>query len=205
MRSILLVTSSPRGPASHSSRIAGELVRDLQAGAPGSTVTLRDLAADPLPHIGADFAIGSRAPAADRTASQAAAVAVSDAAVAELLAADTVVIAAGLINFGVPSTLKAWIDNLARAGVTFRYTEAGPEGLAKGRKVYLVLASGGIYSEGPAAAMDHALPYLRDTLGFMGMTDVEVIRIEGVAMGPEAEAQGLDRARAQLGGLARAA
>ena len=115
------------------------------------------------------------------------------------------VIAAGLINFGVPSTLKAWIDNLARAGVTFRYTEAGPEGLAKGRKVYLVLASGGIYSEGPAAAMDHALPYLRDTLGFMGMTDVEVIRIEGVAMGPEAEAQGLDRARAQLGGLARAA
>ena len=87
---------------------------------------------------------------------------------AELLAADTVVIAAGLINFAVPSTLKAWLDHVARAGETFRYSEKGPEGLVTGRKVYLVIASGGVYSDGPAAAFDHAVPYLRTMLGLPG-------------------------------------
>ncbi|MEQ8344226.1 MAG: FMN-dependent NADH-azoreductase [Sneathiellaceae bacterium] len=205
MSEILLVTSSPRGTASHSSRIAGELARGLQAASPGSRLAVRDLAAQPLPHIGSDFAAGIHAPADTRSAAQAQAVASSDAAVAELLAADTVVIAAGLINFAVPSTLKAWLDHVARAGQTFRYSEKGPEGLVTGRKVYLVIASGGVYSDGPAAAFDHAVPYLRTMLGFLGMTDVELIRVEGVAMGPDAEARALSQARAQLSGLAQAA
>lgn len=205
MSEILLVTSSPRGAASHSSRIAGELARSLQQANPGSRLVQRDLAVQPLPHIGTDFAAGIHAPAEQRSAGQAAAVAASDAVVAELLAADTVVIAAGLINFAIPSTLKSWLDHVARAGQTFRYSEAGPEGLVTGRRVYLVIASGGVYSAGPAAAFDHAVPYLRAVLGFLGMTDVELVRVEGVAMGPEAEAAALSQARAQLSGLADAA
>src|SRR3546814_4427214 len=116
------------------------------------------------------------------SAAQAAAVAASDATVDELLTTDNVVIATGLINFGIASTLKTWIDHVARAGRTFRYGADGPQGLATGKQVYVVLASGGVYSTGPAAAFDHAVPYLKATLGFLGMSEVEVIRIEGVAM-----------------------
>lgn len=204
MSSILLVTSSPRGAASHSSRIATELAAGLQAARPGSCLVVRDLAAKPLPHIGADFAAGIRSQAAARSPAETEAVAESDAAVAELLAADSVVIAAGLINFGIPSTLKAWLDHVARAGQTFRYSEKGPEGLVTGRRVHVVIASGGIYSEGPAAALDHAVPYLRTMLGFLGMTDIELVRIEGVALGGDAEAEALARARAELPLLAAA-
>ncbi|HZD26516.1 MAG TPA: FMN-dependent NADH-azoreductase [Alphaproteobacteria bacterium] len=205
MSNILLVTSSPRGQASHSSRLAGELAESLQRSRPGSRVVRRDLAAQPLPHIDGHFAGGIGTPEAERSEAQQRAVAASDAAVDELLAADTLVIAAGIINFGVPSTLKAWLDNVARAGRTFRYGEAGPEGLAGGRKAYLVVASGGVYSEGPAAPLDHAVPYLKTILGFIGITDVEVIRIEGVALGPEAEQAALTRAADALSALAVAA
>ena len=111
-----------------------------------------------------------------------------------MLAADTLVIATPLINFGISSTLKSWLDNVLRAGRTFRYTEAGPEGLAKGKKAYIVVASGGVYSEGPAAAMNHADPYLRTALGFIGITDVEVIRVEGVALGPDAAEKAVEKA-----------
>lgn len=204
MSSILLVTSSPRGDASHSTRVATELAQRLAA-TPGSTLAVRDLARDPLPNIDAAFASGIGKPAGERSAAQAAAVAASDAAVDELLAADVVVLATGLINFGIASTLKAWIDHVARSGRTFRYGADGPQGLAAGKRVYLVLASGGVYSQGPAAAFDHAVPYLRSALGFLGMTDVEVIRIEGVAMGADAERAALAKARDQVSGLAAAA
>jgi len=205
MSNILLVTSSPRGDQSHSSRVAANLVDRLLEADPGASVTHRDLHVQPLPHIGEAFAIGSRKPAEERSPEEEAVVAVSDAAVDEVLAADTIVIATGLINFNITSTLKAWVDNIARAGRTFRYTEAGPEGLAKGKKAYLVIASGGIYSEGPATAFDHADPYLRTILGFIGITDVETIRIEGVAMGPEAEQKALATALDRTGELALAA
>jgi FMN-dependent NADH-azoreductase len=101
--------------------------------------------------------------------------------------------------------LKSWFDHLARAGRTFRYAEAGPEGLVRDKKVYLVVASGGIYSEGPAAASDHAVPYLKTILSFMGMTDVEVIRIEGVAMGAEAQRRAVTNAKGRVSRLAIAA
>lgn len=204
MSSILLVTSSPRGDASHSTRIATELAARLRAARPGAALVTRDLAREPLPHITPAFASGIYTPAEQRNAAQAAAVAPSDAAVDELLAADTVVIATGLINFGIASTLKAWIDHVARAGRTFSYGADGPKGLATGKKVYLVLASGGVYSDGPAAALDYAVPYLTAVLGFLGMTDVEVIRVEGVAGGAEAESQALAAARERIPLLAAA-
>ena len=110
-----------------------------------------------------------------------------------------------MINFNISSTLKAWIDHIARAGRTFSYGAEGPKGLVTGKKVYVVIASGGVYSDGPAAAFDHATPYLKTALGFLGMTDVEVIRIEGVAMGPEAEAKAISSALDHTSDLALAA
>lgn len=185
MNKILLVLSSPRGEASHSTRVARELVSSLTANDPAADVVVRDLAAPPLPHLDGGFLAALHAEAADRTPEQAEAVALSDGIVAELLAADTIVIASAMINFAPTSTLKAWFDNLLRAGITFRYDESGPHGLVTGKKVYLVTAQGNVYSHGPAKPFDFQVPYLKHVLGFMGMTDVELIAIEGVAFGPE--------------------
>jgi FMN-dependent NADH-azoreductase len=122
--------------------------------------------------------------------------AASDRATAELLAADTVVIAAGFINFSIPSTLKSWIDHVTRSQKTFRYGPQGPEGLATGKKVYVVIASTGTYTSGPAVGMDHARPYLKSMLGFLGMTDVEFVNAEGVGLGVETDEQIIARALA---------
>lgn len=205
MSSILLVTSSPRGAASHSTRIATELANKLKAKTPFSKVVTRDLNSNPLPHIDADFSSGIYTPVESRTERQHSVVGVSDAIVDELVAADAIVIATGMINFNISSTLKAWVDHIARAGKTFSYGEEGPKGLVIGKKVYIVIASGGVYSSGPAAAFDHAVPYLKTALGFLGMTDVEIVRIEGVAMGPEAEAKAISSALDQTSDLALAA
>lgn len=205
MTSILLVTSSPRGDASHSTRIATELAENLRARAPGATLVTRDLARNPLPHVDDAFTGGIFTPPEQRSPAQSAAVAQSDAAVDELLAADVVVIATGMINFGVYSTLKSWIDNVARAGRTFSYSADGPKGLATGKKAYVVVASGGAYSSGPGAALDHSGPYLKTVLGFLGITDVEEIRVEGLAFGPEAEQKALAAARDRIPALAAAA
>lgn len=202
--SILLVTSSPRGTASHSTRIATDLAHKLQAAHPSASLVVRDLAAQPLPHIATDYASGIYTPAENRTPRQAEVVSVSDTAVDELLAADTIIIATGLINFSISSTLKSWIDHIARAGRTFSYGKDGPKGLVTDKKVYIVLASGGVYSEGPAVQLDHAIPYLRTTLGFIGLTDIELIRVEGVGMGPEATDTALKKATARVTALATA-
>ncbi|MCA0010460.1 FMN-dependent NADH-azoreductase [Mesorhizobium sp. B292B1B] len=196
--SILLVTSSPRGAASHSTRIATELAQKLLAADPTNTLVVRDLVANPLPHIDTDYATGIYTPAESRTPRQAEVVGVSDAVLDELFAADTVILATGFINFNISSTLKSWVDHVARSGKTFAYGESGPKGLVTGKKVYIVLASGGIYSEGAAVQFDHAIPYLRSVLGFIGMTDVDVIRIEGVAKGPEAVTEALAKATAKV-------
>ncbi len=185
MTRILLVTSSPRGAESYSTRIARSLVDELAAAQPGSHVVVRDLAGRPLPHIGTDFVAGLATPAEKRTAEQTAAVALSDEIIGEVFAADIVVIASAMINFGVSSTLKTWFDYLLRAGVTFTYSDKGPEGLAKGKKAYIVQARGGVYSEGPMQALNFQEPYLRQLLGFIGITDVETLAAEGLAYGPE--------------------
>ncbi|HEV7437499.1 MAG TPA: FMN-dependent NADH-azoreductase [Pseudorhizobium sp.] len=204
MSSILLVTSSPRAE-SLSTKVALDLVEKLKSKQGDATVVHRDLGETPIAHLDTVTTSAIRKQAADRTPEEAAAVAASDELVAELLAADTIVLATGLINFNIYSTLKSWIDNVARAGVTFRYTAEGPEGLATGKKVYIVLSAAGIYSEGPAMGMNHAVPYLKTILSFMGMTDVEVVYVEGTAFGPEAFEKALADADARIVELAAAA
>ncbi|SDP56309.1 FMN-dependent NADH-azoreductase [Phyllobacterium sp. OV277] len=205
MSSILLVTSSPRGAASHSTAVATEFANKLQRATPGSQIVTRDLASHPLPHIDAEYTAGIYTPVEARTLEQQRAVAISDKAVDELFAADSIVISTGFINFSISSTLKSWIDHIARAGKTFSYGEDGPKGLVTGKKVYLVIASGGVYSEGPASGMDYATPYLKSVLGFLGMTDIDVVRIEGIGMGPEAAAKAIATAEEQTSHLALAA
>ncbi|MCJ7996627.1 FMN-dependent NADH-azoreductase [Rhizobium cremeum] len=204
MSNLLLVRGSTRGDDSLSTKIALQLVDELRRKTPDMTVVDRDLSLAPLPHIGADFSAAIRLTPEDRTPAQAEVIAVSDAAVDELLDADTIVISTGFINFGISSILKSWIDHVARAGRTFRYTENGPVGLLSGKKAYLVIASGGIYS-GDAAAFDFAEPYLRRVLNFIGITDIEAIRIEGVAYGPEAAEKAIGAAKARAQELAQAA
>jgi len=202
MSSILLVTSSPRGAASHSTRVATDLALKLRDADPRQRIIIRDLVSQPLPHIDPDYASGIYTPAEARSQRQAEVVAVSDVVLDELIEADTVILATGFINFSISSTLKSWIDHISRAGRSFSYGEGGPKGLVTGKKVYIVLASGGIYSEGAAVQMDHAVPYLRSVLAFLGMTDVEVIRVEGVGMGEEATTKALEKATARIDAIA---
>lgn len=196
MQNVLLITTSSQGELSHSNRIARHLVEKLAA-ARATTLTVRDLALHPLPHIEQPFVTGRMLPQDKRSERETAALRDSDTVIAELKAADVIVIAAPMHNFGVPSTLKAWIDHIARPGLTFSYSERGPEGLLKGKKAILVLATGGIYSSGPMKALDFEEPYLRGVLGFLGITDIDVVRVEGVAMGPEAVLQAIAKATAQ--------
>ncbi|WP_395677906.1 FMN-dependent NADH-azoreductase [Inquilinus sp.] len=186
MSRILFVTSSLRGAASLSTKVATALVDRLQTQSPGATVVHRDLAAQPLPHIGEDFVAAQAVAAEARNPAQQAALALSDTLVQEVFAADTIIIASAMINFGLASTLKSWVDYLLRAGATFRYDETGVHGLVTGKKkVYLVEARGGVYSDGPAKAFDFQEPYLRHVLGFIGLTEIESIVVEGVAYGPD--------------------
>ncbi len=176
---ILHIISSPRAGASFSIKLGNGLVGKLLAAYPGSTVRVRDLAAGPFPHLEESHLDAFNAPAEAYSPAQQAAVRHSDEAIAEVQWADVIVIGVPMYNFNIPSTLKAWIDHIARARITFRYTAGGPEGLVHGKKVYLAAASGGIYSRGPGAANDFAIPYLKNILGFLGMHDVTVVRVEG--------------------------
>ena len=194
---ILYVTSSSRGSDSYSKRVGQNVLDELLARDPAATVTVRDLARAPLPHIGDDFVAATRSPAGPQTDEQRALLAQSDALVDELFAADVIVIATPMINFTIPTNLKAWIDYVARAGRTFRYSEKGPEGLVTGKQVIVVAARGGIYS-GAGNALDFQVPYLKGALGFLGMTDVEVLEVEGTAYGPDAAEKAVAAANAKL-------
>jgi FMN-dependent NADH-azoreductase len=204
MKNVLLVLSSPRGPQSYSHQFASHIVDGLKVRHPEATVVVRDLAKEPLPHVGEAFVGGLYSPPEQRTPDQARAMARSDSLIDELFAADVVVIAVPMHNFGLPSTLKAWIDYVVRAGRTFAYSEKGPQGLLKGKKAILVLARGGVYSDGPAKALDFQESYLRSILGFVGITDVQAVRVEGVAMGEEAVKRAMASAREQADTAARA-
>jgi FMN-dependent NADH-azoreductase len=179
---ILNIISSPRKGASASIQLANGIIDKLQAAHPGSTVTVHDLATHPFPHLEESHLQSFFTPAESRSPEQQEAVKHSDNAIQEIKDADVIVIGAPLYNFGIPSTLKAWIDHIARAGITFRYTANGPEGLITGKKVYVAMSSGGIYSEGPLAGYDFVAPYLKALLGFLGMTDVTVVRAEGMGI-----------------------
>ena len=201
MSQVLLITSSPRAD-SHSTRVARELAGKL-ASSPGSTLTVRDLRNQPLPHVDDSFAVARNTPSDRLTSAQKLTLSQSDKLLTELFAADTIVIAAAMVNFGIPSSLKAYVDHIVRPGVTFRYGEKGPEGLLKGKKAYVVVARGGVYSQGPMQAYNFQDTYLKTILGFIGITDVEVIAVEGVAFGPEAAEKAVSGALARVDAIAR--
>ena len=200
---ILQINSSARswanGQGSQSTRLAGELVEQLRTGRPEATLTLRDLTANPHPALD-EAALGALfTPADARSAEQHARVALDQALIDELRAADVIVIGVPMVNFGITSQLKNWIDAIAKAGVTFKYTASGPVGLVEAKKVYAVLTRGGIYRDQPH---DTQVPYLRQALGFLGIKDVEFIYAEGLAMGPDAETRALASARAEIARIA---
>jgi len=192
---ILQVNSSARADASHSSRLSSAIVQRIRAENPGATLTVRDLSRTPHPVLD-EFALGALFTGAEqRTGEQAARVKLDDVLIAEIQAADVVVVGVPMYNFGIPSQLKNWIDAISRAQVTFRYTDKGPEGLLKDKKLYVALARGGMYRNTPN---DPQVPYLRMVFGFLGMTDIQFVYAEGLGMGPEAEKQALASAHAHI-------
>ncbi|MBT9553217.1 MAG: NAD(P)H-dependent oxidoreductase [Hydrogenophaga sp.] len=192
---ILQINASARREGANSTKVANSVVERLKAANPAATFTLRDLAVAPHPVLD-EAALGALfTPADQRTAEQNARVALDDALIAEIQAHDTIVLGVPMYNFGVPVQLKAWIDAIARAGTTFRYTATGPEGLLTGKTVYVALARGGLYRDTPN---DSQVPYLKAVLGFLGLTDVRFIYAEGLAMGPEAAAKGFAQAEQDI-------
>jgi len=200
MSTVLVLTSSALGAESVSSRLVQAAVSGLRRSDPGLSVIARDLGADPVPHLTKDSAAVLRG-AEPSNFAQMEALALSNDLIDELKAADTIIIGAPMYNFGIASTLKAWFDNVLRAGVTFRYGENGPEGLLKGARAVVIESRGGLYSEGPAAAMDSQEPHLRTLLGFVGITDVTFIRAERLAFGPEVRDKAIEAANDELGQL----
>ncbi|HKP26872.1 MAG TPA: NAD(P)H-dependent oxidoreductase [Dongiaceae bacterium] len=205
MPRVLFVSSSLFGQKSQSGLIARELVDSLRAAQPDLALTERTLSADTIPHLSQGAFAAAMQPAADRSKEARAAAALADRLIEEVEAADILVIAAPMYNFSIPSTLKAWIDHITRSGRTFRYGANGPEGQLKGKKVFIVTARGGVYTDGPYKVMDFQEPYLRAVLGFIGLTDIRFIHVEGLQMSPEAAAGGIERARGELGKLVSAA
>lgn len=202
MSQILLITSSPRTTTSYSTQVAHALAKNLISRHKDTTLIVRDLAGKPPQHIDDSFAIARNTPLEQLSSSQRGVLELSDELVSELKAADIIIVAAGMINFGIPSTLKSYIDHILRPGATFRYTEKGPEGLLQGKKVYLVLARGGNYSEGPMQVLNFQDTYLKVALRFIGLTDIEVITIEGVAFGADAAAKAVNAAMESVSALA---
>ncbi|MGH8126507.1 MAG: FMN-dependent NADH-azoreductase [Rhodanobacteraceae bacterium] len=190
---LLHIDSSVQGNNSVSRKLTSAIVARLRAEQPGIEVVRRDLAAQTLPHFTPALEEGHPC------------VARNGEILDEFLAADVVVIGAPMYNFGIPSQLKAWIDRIQIAGKTFRYTEHGPEGLAGPKRVIIASSRGGIYSEGPAAAVDFQETYLRHVLRFIGIGDVEIVRAEGLNMGDAQRKAGLAHAFAQISGELRVA
>ena len=206
MRNLLLITSSLFGDQSKSAQIANEFVDAWRRAHPDTVIARRELTPASMPHLSFDALSALMTPAERRTAEQAESVAFGDRLIEELEAADTIVLAVPMYNFSIPSTLKAWIDHVARAGRTFRYTAAGPEGLLKGKKVFVVTGRGGFYVDNSSAKMlDFQEPYLRGVLGFLGLGDVNFIHVEGLKISAETAEQGIARARDAIAALATAA
>ncbi len=201
MTHLLVVTSSAQGGASISSGLAADFAAELQKLDPTLSVTHRDVGATPLPHLTAETVTAIRGE--PTTPPELATRALSDELIAELQAADFILIASPMYNFGISSTLKSWFDHVLRAGVTFRYTAEGPQGLLKGRKTVVIETRAGVYSQGPAAAMDGQEGHLRAMLSFVGLDDAEFVRVEGTAFGPEAAAAAVSDAKAALAAIAR--
>lgn len=192
---ILQINASARSEGAQSTRLANIIVERLRTDNPHAGLIVRDLARAPHPVLDEPALQALFTEPEARTPEQRARVALDDALIAEIQAADTVVLGVPMYNFGVSAQLKNWLDAIARARVTFRYTENGPEGLLKDKTVYVALARGGKYRD---TAADSQVPYLKMILGFLGMTDVRFIYAEGLAMGPESVDKAFAEAEAEI-------
>ncbi|MFD1803506.1 FMN-dependent NADH-azoreductase [Mixta tenebrionis] len=199
MSKVLVLKSSILAGYSQSGQLADFYVD--QAKANGDQVTVRDLAAEPIPVLDGELVGALRPSDAALTPRQQEALALSDALIAELNAHDVIVIAAPMYNFNIPTQLKNYFDLIARAGVTFRYTEAGPEGLVKGKRAVIISSRGGIHKDTPT---DLLTPYVQLFLGFIGITDVNFVFAEGIAYGPEVATKATAEAKETLAQLAGA-
>jgi FMN-dependent NADH-azoreductase len=198
MKTLLQVTTSIHSDGGQSSRLADRFVTAWRKANPDGIVVVRDVARDPVPHLDAARFGAFLAKPGERTAEQQAVVDYSDALIAEIRRADVVVIGAPMYNFGIPSTLKAYFDHIARAGVTFRYTETGPVGLLKGKQAIVFAARGGLYAGTPR---DTQTGYLRSFLGFIGIDDVEFVYAEGLNIGDESREKALAAAETAIAKL----
>ena len=199
MKTLLKLNTSLYSERGQSSRLAEAFAGALARQYPRATVIERDLALEPVPHLTAERFDAFLAKPEDRSAEQQAVVNDSDALIDELRRADVIVLGLPMYNFGVPSTLKAYFDHIARAGVTFRYTDKGSVGLLTGKKAYVFAARGGHYAGSP---LDTQTAYVRAFLGFLGITDVEFVHAEGLAMGEAVREKSLAAANARIGTLA---
>jgi FMN-dependent NADH-azoreductase len=195
---ILQINSSIRGDASVSTQLATRLVERIRVAEPTSDLVVHDFGKRPHPVLDEAALVAHFTPTENRTIEQAARVALDDARVAEIHKANVIVVSVPMYNFGISVQLKSWIDAIARAGVTFRYSVNGPEGLLKGKKMYIVFARGGKYHGTPA---DTQTPYLRAVFGLLGITDIEFIYAEGLNMGPDIQRDGLEFAHRQIDAL----
>ena len=192
---ILQINSSARSSGSESTRLADAIVAKLSASAANVDLTRRDLAAQPHPVLDEATLQALFTPAEQRSAEQAARVALDDALIAQVQAADVIVIGAPMYNFGITVQLKSWFDAIARAGVTFKYGPTGPVGLLSGKKVYVAVARGGMHRDGPT---DTQLPHLKMFLSFIGLNDVQFVYAEGLNLGPDAMAKAQAQADAEV-------
>ncbi|MGP0174749.1 FMN-dependent NADH-azoreductase [Pseudomonas sp. NCHU5208] len=199
MSRVLVIESSARQQGSVSRELTQQFIAQWQAANPADQVQVRDVAAKPLPHLDLTLLGGWMTPAEQQSEAEKAALARSNELTEELLAADVLVLAAPMYNFAIPSTLKTWLDHVLRAGVTFKYTETGPQGLLTGKRAIVLTARGGIYA---GSALDHQEPYLRQVLAFIGIHDVQFIHAEGMNMGGEFVEKGLAQAKAKLAEVA---
>lgn len=197
MKNVLVIKSSISGDNGKSNQLIAHL---LGEGALGISVTEIDLNATPMSHLAMDEIASWMTPASERTPEQQTLAAVSDELIAKVTAADALVIGVPMYNFALPSQLKALLDRLARAGVTFKYTEQGPVGLLQDKPVVFALARGGIYANGPA---DSQVPFLKTFFNFIGLTQLHFVYAEGLNMGPESAETALNKAQAELKELAK--
>ena len=179
---ILHIVTSLRGEESVSNKLGNSIIGKIKEQLPQSEVIVSNIAKTPFPHLEQGHLASFFTPEGERTEEMINSVSQSDDAIEKLLAADIIVMDVPMYNFTIPSTLKAWIDHITRAGVTFQYTANGVEGLVKNKKVYLAIASGGIYSEGAMKNIDFTENYLRNILGFIGIDDIMAYRVEGLAI-----------------------
>ncbi|EZH76917.1 FMN-dependent NADH-azoreductase [Ectopseudomonas composti] len=199
MSRILVIESSARQQGSVSRELTQQFIANWQTAHPADQIQVRDLAAEPVPHLDATLLGGWMTPSEQQSDAEKAALARSNQLTDELLAADVLVLAAPMYNFAIPSTLKAWLDHVLRAGVTFKYTETGPQGLLTGKRAFVLTARGGIYA---GSGLDHQEPYLRQALAFIGIHDVQFIHAEGLNLGAEFSEKGLAQAKAKLAEVA---